>query len=174
MRPGRRESSAAGPELHGFRRERLHLPLATDDTQPRHQLAHVPAAEMSVPVDCPSHRSRSARPRLKTRETSLDAPADKPVHRHSGECPDGSAVKVVRRAPAHPDHHPTDSLLRHQHVGSAAKKGDREPGLAGDREGLEEFFLAAHLHEPVGRSPEPERRERSERTIPLEPRALGA
>ena len=166
------ERNAPGAEPHGFGPDRFNLAHAVNDAQPRHQFAHLPAAEVGVPVDRAPHGTRGARPGLQRGKPALDAPANEPVHRHSGESPDRPGVHLPGAAPLHPDHRAVNPVIGHQHVGPSAEQGDRQPAPPRRGEGPDQLRFAAGLDEPVGRSSEPERRQRSERVV--RPKALSA
>ncbi len=81
-----------------------------------------------------------------------------------------AAHRDRRQASHQAQHQPAEALVRDQQVGAAPDDGDRSAGLTGPREGRHHAPERGGPAQPVGRSPDADGGERSERSVGLQVR----
>src|SRR3954465_1451741 len=115
---------------------------------------------MCVAVDGTADSARSTRPQFNTGDTTIDRPSHKTVDRYpcvgaNGRRIDGADVSTM-------DTHdnPAHTGIGHEHIGAAAKNGDRDVRIACDRDRVLQILTVMQVEEPIGRSAYSERCQR--------------
>ena len=146
-------------------------PVGAADDRPAEHLRQLARVGAGVHRHRAAHGARDAGAELEPLEPVRGRALHRPGQGGAPAAPEVVAAHRDRRQASHqPQHQAAEALVRDQQVGAAPDDGDRGARLAGPRQGRHHAPERGGPAQPVGRSPDADGGERSERSVGLQVR----